>query len=290
MTLVLMLQLVTLRDEAAVGGEYVKLADVVVETPLAGALAHVYLGRAEDRVITADDVRRELALRGIAGMSVAGVAVHVTRGEPAVIESRQRFAAMVAFEIRTMAAVELKTTDIDGLRAHVSHADAVADDAAARITRVVRISPGVLGIGEYLVEIKDAPTARVVARVTQLREIARAKRELPRGQKIGPNDIERVVVEWDPTCDYELAVEHIAGGKALERIEAGATIRGRDVSRRPVVVRGATVKARSTYLIVEAKAVDDGAVGDVVTLEYVETKQRAAGRVVSANEVEILGE
>lgn len=286
--IVLLLQLVTLRDEAVVGGAYLKLADVVAEAPLAGELAHVYLGRAEDRVITAEDVRRELSLRGIAGVTVAGMAVHVRRGDPVVLEGRERFASMVAFEVRSMAAAELKTVEMDVLRAHVTHVDAVEDAAASRITRVVRITPGVLGIGEYLVEIKDAPTARVVARVTQLREIARATRAMPRGHKITFNDFERVTVECDPSSDYAFQLGYLAGGKTLERIEAGAPIRERDVALRPLVTRGAIVKARSKFLVVDAKVVEDGAIGEIVTLEFVETRQRAAGRVLSANEVEIL--
>ena len=290
MTLCLMLQIVTLRDEAVVGAAYVMLSDVVAEAPLAGALAHVYLGRAADRVITADDVRHELALRGIPGVTVAGMAVHVRQGDPVVLEGRERFASMVAFEVRSMAAVELRSVEMDELRVHVTHVDPVEDDAASRITRVVRMSPGVLGIGEYFVEVNDAPTVRVVARVTQLREIGRTTRALPRGHKITPNDFEKVKVECDPASDYAFAVGYLPGGKTREKIEAGAPIRERDVSLRPIVTRGETVKARSKFMIVDATAVEDGAIGEIVTLEFVETKKRVAGRVISANEVEIVEE
>ena len=82
-----------LRATARVEGRYVRLADVVAG-PLPEALAGVYLGRSpakgRARVLSADDVRRELAWRGHGGVAVRGDAVRVENGPDAVLEDEVR--------------------------------------------------------------------------------------------------------------------------------------------------------------------------------------------------------
>ena len=100
-----------LRATARVEGRYVRLADVVVH-PLPEALSGVYLGRApakgRARILSAEDIRRELAWRGHGSVALKGEAVRVENGAEAVLEDEVRVArgraAVTAREIVRAAA------------------------------------------------------------------------------------------------------------------------------------------------------------------------------------------
>jgi flagella basal body P-ring formation protein FlgA len=286
-----------LRSEAVVAADFVRLLDVVEEPPAgaerAAALAHVYLGRAPEpgrvRLITVDDVRAELRLRGLGGLRLSGSRVLVTRCDPARRSEEDRFAAAVALEIRTRLAQEFPS---ESLGVRVLAPEELPSGASARIRRVVRLTSGALGPGEYAVELND-PTEviRIFARVSRSRQAAFAARDLARGARLTHGDFKFDRVEVDGTEGYVTDLDGLEDGKALRAIAAGEPIRADMVKLRAVVRRGQEVSARSAdrTLALNARALEDGSVGDRIGLELTQSKLKVFGRVISAGVVEIVG-
>ena len=295
---------VTLREEAVVGTDYVRLMDLAAEERLSeeqrARLEAVYLGRAPElgkkRVITADDIRRELRLRGLDGIGVTlvGTSVVVSRGEAEAVSERDRFARMVAFEIRNQAAIELKDVSVKDLKVRVTHVEEAPEGASTWIDRVVRRGGSSIGVASYVVELKhpktgDRQAIRAVATVQRLREVAFAARPLPRGFRLRREDLKIERIACDGSEDYAFQIEYLTGGKTLERIASGAPIRTWSVRLRPVFRRNALIRARSRFITVEARALDDGVMGEVILVENASSKKRFTARVVSATEVEYVG-
>ena len=127
-----------LRATARVEGRYVRLSEVVAGV-LPAALADVYLGRApargRARIVSADDVRRELAWRGHKDVAVRGEAVRVENGDGAVLEDEVRVsrppAAVKAREIVRAAGAAF---DVD--------ARALQDGAEGQVIRLEHLATG----------------------------------------------------------------------------------------------------------------------------------------------------
>jgi flagella basal body P-ring formation protein FlgA len=251
-----------LKERARVEGRFVRLADVV----RGDAPADVWLGRAPEegrtRAISADDVRRELALRGYA-LEIVGTEVVVERGaEPA--EDAARRAA--AFEIKRV------LLERDALRPDEL---AVAVDGPLPAGEIA----GARAEGDaFVLTYADGSTARVAARVRRLREVAFARRDIPPGRVLGAEDVE---LRRAPD-----GVEDAVGATATTRIAAGAAISASDVRLKPAVRKGDVVRFTSTAFEVDGRALEDGAPGREIEVEIAGTKSKARGRVAGPGRVE----
>jgi flagella basal body P-ring formation protein FlgA len=255
-----------LKEKARVQGRYVRLADVVDGHAPAG----VWLGRAPEegktRTIPADDIRRELELRGFA-LTLVGTQVVVESGPELESEALRR---AVAFEIKRA------VLDRDGLR---------GDDVSVRLER---LHPEPAGVdvrearadgGGFLVTFTDGTTSRATATVVRLREVAFALKEIPAGKTLAAEDVETRRADVEGAAD-------VVGAVAAGRIRAGAAIGDADLKRKPVVRRGDVVRFTSTAYEVDARAMEDGAVGREIDVEIAASKARARGRVAGAGRVE----
>lgn len=254
-----------LKEKARVQGRFVRLSDVVDGPAPAG----VWLGRAPEegktRTISADDVRRELELRGY-GLAVTGAAVVVERGpEP----ERETLRRAVAFEIKRA------VLERDGLR---------GDELAVRLERLsperehgevkdVRIE----GNG-YLVAFADGAVARAEATLTRLRLAAFAVRDIPAGRVLSAEDVE---LRRAPD-----GAEDVVGATASVRIRAGAAIGDADLKRKPLVRKGELLRYVSASFEVDARALEDGAAGREIEIEIAGSKTKARGRVAGPGRVE----
>lgn len=246
-----------LREKARVQGRFVRLAEVV-DGP---APADVWLGRAPEqgttRTITADEVRRELELRGYA-FTLSGTAVVVERGA----DSRRA----VAFEIRR-AVMEREGADVAVRLVSLKPEPAGAD--------VKDVRPEGAG---FLVTFEDGATSHAEVEIAKLREAAFAVRDIPAGRVVTAEDVE---LRRAPE-----GAEDVVGSTAAVRIRAGAAIGEGDVKRKPAVRKGDLVRYTSAGFEVDARATEDGAVGREIGLEIAGSKTKARGRVAGAGRVE----
>lgn len=245
-----------LKETARVRGRFVRLAEVV-DGP---APADVWLGRAPEegktRKITADDVRRELELRGYA-LTLAGTEVVVERGD----DPRRA----VAFEIRR-AVMEREGADVSVRLVSLS-----AEPAG----EVKDVRPEGK---DFLVTFEDGSTSRATVEIAKLREVAFAVREVPAGRVITAEDVE---IRRAPE-----GAGDVVGSTAAVRIRAGAAIQDGDLKRKPAVRKGDLVRFTSAGFEVDARATEDGAVGREIGLEIAGSKAKARGRVAGAGRVE----
>ncbi|HEX7897402.1 MAG TPA: flagella basal body P-ring formation protein FlgA [Planctomycetota bacterium] len=255
----------TLKESARVQGRYVRLADLLRS---GHAPADVWLGRAPEegktRVIAADDIRRELELRGY-DLPLVGDQVVVERGPEPESEALRR---AVAFEIKRA------VLERDGLR---------GDEVAVRLES---LSPAPTadvrdarpeGNG-FVVTFADGTTSRATATVDRLRDVAFAVREIPAGRTLTAED-----VEFRRAAD---GASDVIGATTAVRVKAGAALGDADLKRKPVVRRGDVVRLTSAAYEVDARALEDGAVGREIDVEIAASKVRARGRVAAAGRVE----
>jgi flagella basal body P-ring formation protein FlgA len=255
----------TLKESARVQGRYVRLSDVLRS---GHAPADVWLGRAPEegkpRTISADDIRRELELRGY-DFTLVGTQVVVERGPELEADARRR---AVEFEIKRA------VLERDGLR---------ADEVSVRLERlhpepVADVKDVRAEADGFVVTFTDGSVSRAAAAVVRLRDVAFAVREIPAGKTLTAEDVElRRAAE---------GAEDVIGAAAGVRIKAGAAIGDADLKRKPAVRRGDLVRLTSAAYEVDARAMEDGAVGREFDVEVAASKARARGRVAGAGRVE----
>lgn len=292
----------TLKADAAVDVEYLALSDLVVDEGLPGdlreKLSTVYLGRApergERRLVTADDVRRELAWRGYDRVAIDGPAVLVTREDASVVSAHEAAVSFATQAIRRLAVLSMPERAAGDVVVHVTYLDARRVPANVEFVRVAARTAVVAGNSSYWLEVKDPATGRtdvvsVVAKIGLLQAVAYARRDLGCRQKISREDFDVRREETDGTQGWVTQIEALVGGQALERIRAGEPIKAACVKLRPVVRRGAVVAACAPNVTIEARVLEDGAAGDVVACEFTGTKAQFQGRVVSGQVVDIVG-
>ena len=254
-----------LKENARVQGRFVRLSDLLRS---GHAPADVWLGRAPEegtsRVIAADDIRRELELRGY-DFTLVGAQVVVERGPEPESEALRR---AVAFEIKRA------VLERDGLRGDdvTVRLESLSPAPSAEVREVRAEGNG------FVATFADGTTSRATATVVRLRDVAFAVKDVPAGKTLTAEDVE-----------FRRAPEGAAdviGAAAAVRIKAGAAIGDADLKRKPAVRRGDLVRLVSTAFEVDARAMEDGAVGREIDVEVAASKVRARGRVAGAGRVE----
>jgi flagella basal body P-ring formation protein FlgA len=279
-----------LKEKAAVSGRYVPLRDLVEAAP--AELADVYLGRAPEegrtRVITAGEIQRELERRGLDAFTVAGEKVEVRAGGAPSTDDTLRPA--LAFELKRA----LLDRRPDARPGDVSVQILEWAGAAGPGLDVIEVRPGEEFDGgrmEFKATVADSrgkkSTWGGTARVRRAREVAVAAREIPAGKAVERADLEvrRVEVADEDRGTPDLAA--LLGARTRARVAKGAAVMAADVRTKPVVRKGDLVRAISPRFEVDARATEDGAPGEEISVEFPTTKNRVRAKVAAAGRVEI---
>lgn len=285
-----------LKEKAGVAGRFVTLLEVVDTDQLSmrgrEELKYVYLGRAPetgDREITAEDVRAELRRRGIEGYEVKDGKVKVSSAsaEPTMGELGRE---ALAFEVKLHLAVTRGMSAAE-FAVRVTYVEPESIPEGFVVDSIKAVDETDLRKAEYTIALskgKIRMTAHVIAKVVPVREVAFAVRDLHVNRLIARDDFEIRRVEVDHEDRYVKDVALLVGARVTAKIPKGDPLSILDVKLKPVVRRRDEVTASSRYLQTKARAVEDGAVGDVIWLEFSNTGARFQGKVVSAHEVEIV--
>ena len=279
---------IALKEKASVSGRWVRVIDLVDadRTDAAARLriADVYLGRAPEegktRTITLDEIRRELERRGVDPASFVwrGDRVEVTAGIPVASEPLR---GAVAFEIkRTLLEREA------GLR---------ADEVSVR---VVQLRPEICPEGCEVVEVKARGTGYVaslsngtkidvVARIFRVRDAVFAARDLAPGRAIDRADLEIKRVELAED-ERPADVATLVGAVPAVRIRQGAAVTANDLRLKAAVKKGDVVRAVSSGYEVDARALEDGAPGQEISLEFVTSRNKLRAKVASGTRVDVV--
>lgn len=288
-----------LKDRTSASGRYVTLVELLREDKLdvaaREAVRGVYLGRAPEtgeRVITAEEIVRELRRRNLGTYTVQGEKVVVTPpgGEPRMGEwSREA----LAFEIKChlITTRRMKGGDFSVRITFVEPEAVPAGFAVAAIQPRDESDPQ---RAEYTVVLEDEARRRmvlaVIARVLAVREVAFATRDLLGQRLITREDFELRRVEVEEDGRYLSDADLLVGARTVVKVKKGAALTRDELKLKPVVRRGDVVRARHRYVEADARVVDEGAVGDVVWLEWKDTGTRFRGRVVGPREVRVVEE
>ncbi|HZE99380.1 MAG TPA: flagellar basal body P-ring formation chaperone FlgA [Planctomycetota bacterium] len=268
---------VALKEKAVVSGRWVRIADLLdldrTDPATRGRIADLYIGRSPEegqtRTITADEIRRELDIKGIALDAAvwSGESVEVSRGI---------------------------STDTESLRKSV--AKALLRQSGAALVRIVRLEPetcagDVVEVkpngSAYIAVMSGGEKIDVVARILRLRDGVFAARDIAPGRRLERSDLEthRIeVADGDPVLEMDLVV----GSVAAQRIRLASPITVADLRLKPAVRKGDLVRAVSSGYEVDARALEDGAAGQEIALEFASSKNRLRGRVVDASRVDVL--
>lgn len=279
---------IALKEKACVGGRWIRALDLVdAERTDAAArlrIADIYLGRAPEegqtRTITLDEVRRELERRGIdpSEYTWRGERVEVSAGAPPESEA-----------LRSAVASELKRHLLQkepGLR---------SDEVSVR---VVQLQPESAPAGVEVLEVQsrgagyvallaNGAKIDVTARIFRIREVPFAARDLAPGRAIDRADLEIRRIELAQE-DRPMELHMLLGAVPAVRIRQGVAVSAADLRLKSVVKKGDVVRAVSSGYEVDARALQDGASGQEIGLEFVGSRNRLRGRVVSGDRVEVV--
>ncbi len=276
---------IALKEKASVSGRWVRVIDLVdADRSDAAArlrIADIYLGRAPEegktRTVTLDEIRRELERRGIDPATFAwrGERVEVSAGLSVASESLR---GAVAFEIKR----HLMEREA-GLR---------ADEVSVRVLQlspetdgdVVDVKPKGSG---YSAVLSNGAKIDVVARIYRVRDAVFAVRDLAPGRTIDRADLEIKRVEL-PEDEHPADVATFIGAVPAVRIRQGAAVTANDLRLKPALKKGDVVRAVSSGYEVDARALEDGAPGQEISLEFVTSRNRFRAKVASGTRVDVV--
>jgi flagella basal body P-ring formation protein FlgA len=193
-------------------------------------------------------------------------------------------------------------------RAGVEEAEALAisvDIPAAMVQEVARRRPDELAISggsppwtgrqQFSVRLTDGGNEASLPFSAEIRfpqQVVVARRRVPRGLAIEAGDVElRPLDGGGPAAGGFSRLEDVIGKEAANTLEPGRLIAERDVRSIPLVRRGevVTVVVRGPGFTVKrlARARDEAAQGETVSLVTLEGRKQFVGEVVGVREVEI---
>jgi flagella basal body P-ring formation protein FlgA len=280
---------VVLKENARVGGRFVRLADLLdPEFNTALRTDEIYLGRAPDegatRTITVDEIRRELDRRGMAdALTFVGKRVEVTRGQEPETQSVRR---KIASEVKRLLLEKNPNEKTDALLVTISR---LVPESLPPLCSIAEIHErGVLEFSVILLDSdKNRIEAQAVARVLRLREEAFAARDIAQGKMLERGDLElrRVeATEESPGPD----LSSLIGSRAAARIRKGAKVSHSEFKAVAAIRQGEIVRAVSSTFEVDARALEDGSAGQEILMEFAGSKNRFRARVSGAGRVEVV--
>jgi flagella basal body P-ring formation protein FlgA len=278
LVLMLLLETVSLKEKASVAGRWIRVVDLVdAAAAVRLRLADVYLGRAPEegqtRTITLDEIRRELERRGLdpAEFAWRGERVDVTVGDVVLADDRR---ASVAF------ALKRHLMEREGEQVSV---------------RVLQLQPATWPDGVEIAEIKSRTLAllsngtkvEIVARISRMRDAVVAARDLAPGRAIDRADLELKRIEVDES-EQPVEMGGLIGAVPAVRIRQGAAVTAAELRLKSVVKKGDIVRAVSSGYEVDVRALEDGAPGQEIGVEFVSSRNRVRARVAGGSRVDVV--
>lgn len=271
---------IALKDKASVAGRWVRVLDLVdADRSDAAArlrIADVFLGRAPEegktRTITLDEIRRELDRRGIdhSTLTWLGDRVEVSTGVSAASE---------ALRVAVAAAIKRQLPEEASVRIVQLQPEHCADGVV-----VAEVRPRGAG---YVATLSNGAKVDVAAKIIRPRDAVFAVRDLLPGRVIDRADVEIKRIEMaDDDRGTDLGV--IVGAVPAVRIRPGAPIAASDLRLKAVVKKGDVVRAVSSGYEVDARALEDGASGQEISLEFVSSRNRVRGKVATSARVDVV--
>jgi flagella basal body P-ring formation protein FlgA len=277
-----------LRREVTVTGEIVRIGDLVEN---AGVVADVAIFRAPDLGQTGSvpvaSVRDAVRPHHIISLDTRGLAaVQVTRASRAITQKE-----LEARLVRALAG-QSGLSNVNDL--------AVSFDNEVR---TLHIEPNAeLGISRVALDQRtrrfeamlDLPTAaprrpalRVTGTLIETAEAVIPLRAIAAGEVIRSSD---VMIERRPKTEV-IAIEDVLGFAAKRALKPGQVIRAGDVAKQELVGRNETVtiyyEAPGIVLTIRGKALDAGAMGDVVNVLNVQSKRTIQATVSGPGRVNV---
>jgi flagellar basal body P-ring formation protein FlgA len=277
-----------LRREVTVTGEIVRIGDLVEN---AGVVADVAIFRAPDLGQTGSvpvaSVRDAVRPHHIISLDTRGLAaVQVTRASRAITQKE-----LEARLVRALAG-QSGLSNVNDL--------AVSFDNEVR---TLHIEPNAeLGISRVALDQRtrrfeamlDLPTAaprrpalRVTGTLIETAEAVIPLRAIAVGEVIRSSD---VMIERRPKTEV-IAIEDVLGFAAKRALKPGQVIRAGDVAKQELVGRNETVtiyyEAPGMVLTIRGKALDAGAMGDVVNVLNVQSKRTIQATVSGPGRVNV---
>jgi flagella basal body P-ring formation protein FlgA len=120
----------------------------------------------------------------------------------------------------------------------------------------------------------------------KLHNVVVARRFIPGHATIRRGDIalEKRRLDCEPGQTFS-DLESLPGCRTLLRIRKGEILTKSMIKPRPVIRKRQIVRAKSRFFETDARALQDGAVGEVIKLQYVDTKVEFYGEVISEGRV-----
>jgi flagella basal body P-ring formation protein FlgA len=277
-----------LRREVTVTGEIVRIGDLVEN---AGVVADVAIFRAPDLgqtgSVPAASVRDAVRPHHIISLDTRGLAaVQVTRASRAITQKE-----LEARLVRALAG-QSSLSNVNDL--------AVSFDNEVR---TLHIEPNAeLGISrvaldqrtrrfEAMLDLPAAaprrPALRVTGTLVETAEAVIPLRAIATGEVIRSSD---VMIERRPKTEV-IAIEDVLGFAAKRALKPGQVIRAGDVAKQELVGRNETVtiyyEAPGMVLTIRGKALDAGAMGDVVNVLNVQSKRTIQATVSGPGRVNV---
>jgi flagellar basal body P-ring formation protein FlgA len=279
----------TLKREVTVTGEIVRIGDLVEN---AGAVAEVAIFRAPDLGQTGSvpvaSVRDAVRPHHIISLDTRGLtAVQVTRASRAIgqKEVEERLVRALAGQSGIANINDLAVSFDNEVRTF--HIEPNAELGIARLAFEQRTRRF-----EAMLDVPTGATRRSMLRVTgALVETAEAViplRAIALGEVIKSSD---VMIERRPKTEA-IAIEDVLGFAAKRALKPGQVIRAGDVMKQELVARNETVtiyyEAPGMVLTIRGKAIDAGAMGDVVNVLNIQSKRTIQATVTGPGRVNVI--
>jgi flagella basal body P-ring formation protein FlgA len=282
----------TLKRDVVVAGEVVRIGDLVEN---AGARADIAIFRAPDLgetgAVRADQVADALTRNGLYDLDTRGLAeVSVTRASRSIdvpeIEARIARALSPRYrlgEVENIAVAfdrEVRAIQMDP-RAELRVARMAYDPSSRRFDLTFELS----GTGERPSYLRYTGTAFEAIEAAVLRA------PVARGEVIKESD---VAIERRPRADLggrAAPVNEVVGMAARRSLRAGDALRASDLAKPELVQRNDNVtlvfEAPGMVLTLRGKAIDTGTLGDVVSVQNLQTKRTVQGTVTGPGHVTV---
>ncbi len=284
----------TLKEKVFVTERYIRLLDCVEDNLSNGikeALKNVYLGKApaknEKKRITPDDIIIALHAKGIqTKISFEGAKeVIVEFGEEIKKVKDENLTHMeILLEIKHYLRKNLSSNF------SVKIIDIYPDNLPGDL-HIITIEPAgkkLTGDVLFKLELSLGRKASVITSVRLKKKVIVASRAIPVNSTITPKDIDWAEVEVEEEGNAMTASDGVLGSKTLRKLSKGEVIQPSDVKLKPVVKRNQTLRAKGKFIETTARALEDGALGQIIECEYTSTKAKFRAKVVSGELVTIV--
>lgn len=284
-----------LLPEAEVEGEEIFLSEVIVvqgvSPDILASLERIALGRAplpgKTRDIGADYIRARLLQGGLSNLNLLGAKSVRVRSIGTPVSQDE-----LLYAVR-----EYISSNIDGSHLEIQPLSLPQDllipvdgELSFSLPQDRRLAGTILLPVEVTRQGTSIRRDTLKLRVSVIRSLYVASREIPKGQIIGEDDM--ALEERDMADIWGTPATDIVGKEAKMTIKEGTVIMEGNLTLPPAVRRreGVLIIARkgSVEVTLSGMALSDGFIGDLIEVENTSSKKRFRARVIGEGVVEVI--